>query len=167
MRRPLPSPLPQDTEFPGVVARPVGSFASHTDFHYQTLRCNVDLLKIIQLGLTFSDAAGNLPDGCPSWQFNFKFNLSEDMYAQDSIDLLTRSGISFKDHEERGIDVLLFGELLTSSGVCVCAPLSCLFFGHARERLRCDMCVLMCLYAFSDVVFLPRLAVQVWCSPSQ
>lgn len=50
-----PSRFPQDTEFPGVVARPVGSFASHTDFQYQTLRCNVDLLKIIQLGLTFSD----------------------------------------------------------------------------------------------------------------
>ena len=27
------------------------------------------------------------------------------MYAQDSIDLLTRSGIEFKQHEERGIDV--------------------------------------------------------------
>ncbi len=113
------APRFQDTEFPGVVARPVGSFASHTDFQYQTLRCNVDLLKIIQLGLTFSDKDGNLPDGCPTWQFNFKFNLSEDMYAQDSIDLLTRSGIAFKEHEERGIDVNLFGELLTSSGAHV------------------------------------------------
>jgi CCR4-NOT transcription complex subunit 7/8 len=64
-----------DTEFPGVVARPIGSFASHTDYHYQTLRCNVDLLKIIQLGITFSDEKGELADNCPTWQFNFKFNL--------------------------------------------------------------------------------------------
>lgn len=106
-----------DTEFPGVVARPVGSFASHTDYHYQTLRCNVDLLKIIQLGITFADERGELADDCPTWQFNFKFNLQEDMYAQDSIDLLTRSGIDFRHHEEHGIEVDAFGELLTSSGL--------------------------------------------------
>lgn len=73
-----PSPSPpwlQDTEFPGVVARPIGSFSSHTDYHYQTLRCNVDLLKIIQLGITFANDRGELADDCPTWQFNFKFNL--------------------------------------------------------------------------------------------
>jgi hypothetical protein len=44
--------------------------------HYQTLRCNVDLLKIIQLGLTFADRDGTFPATC-TWQFNFTFNLSE------------------------------------------------------------------------------------------
>jgi CCR4-NOT transcription complex subunit 7/8 len=39
------------------------------------------------------------------------------MYAQDSIDLLTRSGIEFQKNEELGIDVNDFGELLMSSGV--------------------------------------------------
>ena len=38
-----------DTEFPGVVARPIGQFTGNADYHYQTLRCNCDLLKIIQL----------------------------------------------------------------------------------------------------------------------
>lgn len=105
-----------DTEFPGVVARPMGSFtASSTDYHYQTLRCNCDLLKIIQLGLSFNDENG-IPEGTV-WQFNFEFNLTTDMYAQDSIDLLQRSGIDFKDHEERGIDVAVFGELLMTSGI--------------------------------------------------
>ena len=102
------------------------------------MRCNVDLLKIIQLGISFFDANGNFAEGCPTWQFNFKFNLkcvscppasasstklillflccSEDMYAQDSIDMLVRSGIDFANHEEHGIDVTHFGELLTSSG---------------------------------------------------
>lgn len=51
----------QDTEFPGVVARPIGSFKVPADYHYQTMRCNVDLLKIIQLGLALSAEDGTLP----------------------------------------------------------------------------------------------------------
>jgi CCR4-NOT transcription complex subunit 7/8 len=108
--------LSMDTEFPGVVARPIGHFRGASDYHYQTLRCNVDLLKIIQLGLTFSDENGRLPPGVSTWQFHFKFSLSQDMYAQDSIDLLAKSGVDFKKHEERGIDIHYFGELLISSG---------------------------------------------------
>nr|XP_019538875.2 CCR4-NOT transcription complex subunit 7 isoform X1 [Aedes albopictus] len=106
-----------DTEFPGVVARPVGEFRSSADYQYQFLRCNVDLLRIIQLGLTFMDEEGHTPPGFSTWQFNFKFNLNEDMYAQDSIDLLQNSGIQFKKHEEDGIDPLDFAELLMTSGI--------------------------------------------------
>lgn len=65
-----------DTEFPGVVARPIGEFRSAGDYQYQLLRCNVDLLRIIQLGLTFMDDEGKTPNGFSTWQFNFKFNLS-------------------------------------------------------------------------------------------
>jgi len=65
-----------DTEFPGVVARPVGTFRNVTDYNYQTMRCNVDLLKMIQLGLTFSDNNGNSPPECSTWQFNFKMSLT-------------------------------------------------------------------------------------------
>lgn len=107
-----------DTEFPGVVARPIGEFRSSADYQYQMLRCNVDLLRIIQLGLTFLDDNGKTPGGSyTTWQFNFKFNLQEDMYAQDSIDLLTNSGIQFKKHEDEGIEPLEFAELLMTSGV--------------------------------------------------
>lgn len=69
-------PLSQDTEFPGVVARPIGQFDGNADYHYQTLRCNCDLLKIIQLGLSFTDAEGKPCPECCTWQFNFKFSLS-------------------------------------------------------------------------------------------
>ncbi|XP_006753845.1 PREDICTED: CCR4-NOT transcription complex subunit 7 isoform X2 [Myotis davidii] len=65
-----------DTEFPGVVARPIGEFRSNADYQYQLLRCNVDLLKIIQLGLTFMNEQGDYPPGTSTWQFNFKFNLT-------------------------------------------------------------------------------------------
>eukprot|EP00243_Klebsormidium_subtile_P005841 TRINITY_DN239_c0_g1_i1.p1 TRINITY_DN239_c0_g1~~TRINITY_DN239_c0_g1_i1.p1 ORF type:complete len:280 (+),score=56.07 TRINITY_DN239_c0_g1_i1:259-1098(+) len=114
--------LAMDTEFPGIVVRPVGTFKSAAEYHYQTLRCNVDMLKLIQLGLTFSDENGNLPQCGPNeycvWQFNFReFNIREDMYAQDSIDLLRTSGIDFQRNEKSGIDIQRFGELLMSSGV--------------------------------------------------
>jgi len=105
-----------DTEFPGVVARPVSETYS-PDFHYKSLKVNVDLLKIIQLGLSFADEEGNFAKGCPCWQFNFKFSLNDDMFAQDSIDLLVTSGISFDDHATRGIDPQHFGELLMVSGL--------------------------------------------------
>ena len=114
--------LAMDTEFPGVIVRPVGTFKSSADYHYQTLRANVNMLKIIQLGLTFSDESGSLPtcgtDQYCVWQFNFReFNLREDVYAQDSIELLRQSGIDFRKNEERGIDSYRFGELLMSSGI--------------------------------------------------
>lgn len=39
------------------------------------------------------------------------------MYAQDSIDLLSNSGINFEVLEKDGIDVEEFGEILTCSGI--------------------------------------------------
>eukprot|EP01062_Namystynia_karyoxenos_P042462 TRINITY_DN31040_c0_g1_i1.p1 TRINITY_DN31040_c0_g1~~TRINITY_DN31040_c0_g1_i1.p1 ORF type:complete len:494 (+),score=141.48 TRINITY_DN31040_c0_g1_i1:101-1483(+) len=110
-----------DTEFPGVVARPVGNFRNNAEFYYQTLRCNVNLLKIIQLGITFCNAEGVHPPGPCTWQFNFRFNLIDDIYAQDSIDLLRDSGIEFERFATQGVDVQHFAELLISSGL-VLAP---------------------------------------------
>ncbi len=46
-----------------------------------------------------------------------EFRLADDMYAQDSIELLKLSGINFAETEARGIDVHAFGELLMSSGI--------------------------------------------------
>lgn len=45
------------------------------------------------------------------------FLCSEDMYAKDSIELLSGSGIQFKKHEDEGIEVDHFAELLMTSGV--------------------------------------------------
>merc|ERR1712226_844407 len=118
-----------DTEFPGVVARPIGEFKSTADYQYQLLRCNVDLLKIIQLGLTFLDEKGDIPETGPStWQFNFKFNLTEDMYAEDSVDLLQNSGIQFEKHEQEGIDPIHFAEIMLVSGLVLREPVKWLSF---------------------------------------
>ena len=46
-----------------------------------------------------------------------EFRLADDMYAQDSIELLKQSGINFAQNEARGIEVQRFGEVLMSSGI--------------------------------------------------
>ncbi|KAI0693452.1 CAF1-domain-containing protein [Cerioporus squamosus] len=109
--------IAMDTEFPGVVARPIGAFKTSSDYHYQTMRCNVDLLKIIQVGLTLADEEGNFPQEVSTWQFNFKFSQTEDMYAPESVDLLAKSGIDLSRHEEMGIEPNDFAELMITSGL--------------------------------------------------
>jgi CCR4-NOT transcription complex subunit 7/8 len=106
-----------DTEFPGVVAKPVGTFRTTHEFYYQTLRCNVNLLKLIQLGLSLLNEKGEAPAQYCTWQFNFRFSITEDIYAQDSIELLKNGGINFDYFARYGIEVSRFAELFISSGL--------------------------------------------------
>lgn len=50
-----------DTEFPGVIVRPAAdSFRlRNPSAHYSILKANVDLLNLIQIGLTLSDSQGS------------------------------------------------------------------------------------------------------------
>ena len=95
-------------------------------------------------GLTFTDAEGKPCPECCTFQFNFKFSLHADMYAQDSIDLLQRSGIDFEQFEARGIDPHLFGELLMTSGLVLNDNVKWLSFhsgydfGYMLRLLRCE-----------------------------
>lgn len=93
------------------------------------------MLKVIQLGITLWTADGELPP--PSlelplgrtnnfnsllptpctWQFNFKFSLEDDMYAEDAVALLKKSGVDFEKAAELGIDPTIFGSLLITSGL--------------------------------------------------
>jgi CCR4-NOT transcription complex subunit 7/8 len=50
------------------------------------------------------------------------------MYAQDSIDLLAKAGLDFQKHEERGIEVDHFGELLISSGLVLMSDVKWISF---------------------------------------
>lgn len=106
-----------DTEFPGVIAKPVGSFKSTQELEYQAMRCNVDLLKIIQIGITLGDKNGECPKPCCTWQFNFKFDEKRDPHYHRAIILLQQSGIDFKKFNEDGIDVYDFARLLIPSGL--------------------------------------------------
>jgi CCR4-NOT transcription complex subunit 7/8 len=116
----------------------MGAFNGKSDYHYQCLRCNVDLLKIIQIGITLfaedgellpqtmQEAGVDMPRGrnggglvqLPyTWQFNFKFSLKEDMYSEVSIEALRQAGVDFQSLDRDGIDPFDFGALLISSGL--------------------------------------------------
>lgn len=163
----------QDTEFPGIVARPMGAFTSKADYHYQTLRCNVDLLKIIQLGITLSAEDGSLPpthptdenghpiatNGLPvpcTWQFNFRFSLENDMYSSDSTSMLAKAGIDFAMHDKNGIDPHEFASLLMTSGLVLSDDVHWISF-HSGYDFGYMMKILMCQPLPDDEVAFHKL----------
>ena len=66
------------------------------------------------------------------------------MYAQDSIDLLTNSGIDFKRHQMAGIDPLVFGDLFITSGMVLMDNIHWISFhsgydfGYLLKVLTCN-----------------------------
>ncbi|CCK69768.1 CCR4-NOT core DEDD family RNase subunit POP2 KNAG_0D00160 [Huiozyma naganishii CBS 8797] len=106
------------SEFVGTLARPIGTFRSKEDYHYQTMRSNVDFLNPIQLGISLSDGNGNKPENGPStWQFNFNFDIDKEMVSVESLELLTKSGINFEDHHQNGVSTYEFAQLMMDSGL--------------------------------------------------
>ncbi|MBA0697181.1 hypothetical protein Goari_003674 [Gossypium aridum] len=99
-----------DIEFPGKIFKSSKQVIREGNpvINYHYMKSNVDALQIIQLGLSLSDAQGNLPDfDTPFsyiWEFNFRDFVNRDHYASDSIKLLKRKGIDFEKNREKGID---------------------------------------------------------------
>ncbi|KAG6486816.1 hypothetical protein ZIOFF_055396 [Zingiber officinale] len=116
-----------DTEYPGVVVASKNPYCTlPLPQRYELIRAKVEALRIVQVGLTLSDAAGNLPcaiytDGtCVRyvWEFNFRdFDISRDRYAPSSIELLKANGIDFQKNQVWGIDSCRFAQHLATSGL--------------------------------------------------
>ena len=105
-----------DTEFPGTVYS-VNNMTK--DFYFRTLKMNVDLLKLIQLGITLTNEKGEYPKNYPyhTWQFNFEFDIKTDKIVQASLNLLEQSGIDFNKLKRKGIKHKLFAEYFMVSGL--------------------------------------------------
>ncbi|KAK6929684.1 hypothetical protein RJ641_003778 [Dillenia turbinata] len=110
-----------DTEFPGhIFPMEYHRLCQLSPWNrYEHLKRNVDESKLIQVGFTFSDIYGNLPDlGTPFsyiWQFNFSdFDPDSDPHSPDSIALLKAQGIDFAKNKEKGINSCRFAALLAS-----------------------------------------------------
>ena len=106
-----------DTEFPGTVFSPKAY--SKKNFYYETLRLNINSLKLIQLGITLRNKKGEYPTKYPyyTWQFNFKFDIQKDNFSSKSIKLLKNAGINFEKLSKNGIDYKVFASYLMTSGL--------------------------------------------------
>ncbi|KAL1544047.1 putative CCR4-associated factor 1 11 [Salvia divinorum] len=122
--------ISMDTEFPGVIFKADRRLPAD---HYDILKANVDALNLIQLGLTLTDPAGNLP--APGiWQFNFSdFDAHIHPHAPESIELLRSHGIDFDANRSRGIDSTRFAELMMGSGVVCNDDVSWVTFHSAYD----------------------------------
>lgn len=143
----------------------MGNFHGKTDYHYQTVRCNVDLLQLIQLGISLFTPEGktvpdrpnstdsaidvNMPNALArknapcTWQFNFKFSLKEDMYAQAAVDSKVAAGVDFAMLEKDGVDPHEFASLLISSCL-VCDEEVRWISNHAGYDFGCLLKLLIC-----------------------
>eukprot|EP01066_Platyproteum_vivax_P009028 Platyproteum_vivax@DN3932_c0_g1_i1.p1 len=130
-----------DTEFPGIVVRPE---STHKEYSYQTVKMNVDLLKVIQIGITFADEFGHLPPGVSTWQFNFQFDLDSDLHAEDSIRFLQDCGVDFEQQQRKGIKLEVFGEQIMNSGLVMREEVKWISFhgtydfGYLLKLLTCQ-----------------------------
>eukprot|EP01065_Artemidia_motanka_P037130 TRINITY_DN4538_c1_g4_i2.p1 TRINITY_DN4538_c1_g4~~TRINITY_DN4538_c1_g4_i2.p1 ORF type:complete len:414 (+),score=73.48 TRINITY_DN4538_c1_g4_i2:79-1242(+) len=97
-----------DTEFPGEIqASSAGPLCD-----WETVKQNVNQLKLIQLGLTFCDANGRV---ARTFQVNFNFSRDRDPYNDDAIQLLSKAGIDFAQLAAHGVDPARFGQVLRQS----------------------------------------------------
>lgn len=135
----------------------MGKFTNRADYHYQTMRANIDLLSVIQVGITLFNDDGEPPPAhaengpyqnsstpCPhTWQFNFKFDPENDMFNQESIDYLASVGVDLQMHAEQGIDASQFASALITSGLVISEDIRWISFhsgydfGYLVKQMHC------------------------------
>ncbi|EGD82093.1 hypothetical protein PTSG_02773 [Salpingoeca rosetta] len=118
-----------NTVFPGVVGKVLGDFDSGSELVLQEIIANVNLMNMLQLGITLLDEQGNLPPKCCSWQINFRIDLAADTYSQSSLDLLRSTGFDPLRNERDGVSHEQFASLLTCSNLVLSDDVTWITFG--------------------------------------
>eukprot|EP00929_Paragymnodinium_shiwhaense_P014503 TRINITY_DN122415_c0_g1_i1.p1 TRINITY_DN122415_c0_g1~~TRINITY_DN122415_c0_g1_i1.p1 ORF type:complete len:326 (-),score=65.54 TRINITY_DN122415_c0_g1_i1:157-1134(-) len=129
-----------DAVSPGGVAQPLGLFDKSLDYHYQEIKLNVDLTRLVQLSFTLCDENGNHPMGTSTWRFNFKFDADTDLVGQQALSGMRQSGargvnfhLNLELHREHGIEQKAFAELLHTSGFVCLEDVRWVTFCGAKE----------------------------------
>ncbi|CAK9067360.1 unnamed protein product [Durusdinium trenchii] len=101
-----------DMEFPGFLRQEPRICARAA--RYQTVRENVDRLRLIQLGAAVADADGTVRG---AWSFNLKFDIEVDLHTEKSMQFLRAAGLDFPRHKKEGIDPVVLGRKLANSSL--------------------------------------------------
>ncbi|PUZ60566.1 hypothetical protein GQ55_4G143400 [Panicum hallii var. hallii] len=81
---------------------------------YAAMKANADALKPIQLGLAVYNDFGHVA----AWEFNLRgFHPAADPHAANSVEYLERRGLSFRDHQARGVAVARLAAGLNGCGL--------------------------------------------------
>ncbi|KAF5404562.1 CCR4-NOT transcription complex subunit 7 [Paragonimus heterotremus] len=122
-----------DTEFPGVVAKVFGEYANSFEQAYHNIKVNIDMMKPIQIGFSFFNERGLTVGPVSTVQFNIKWNVDNDTYADDSIKLLAFSGIDFEKLKRTGIELNDFAEAFIASGLALNESITWIGFHSAYD----------------------------------
>lgn len=101
-----------DMEFPGFPCN--DPQFSPPAVHHQALRCNVDQLWPIQVGVAVMGADG-MQHGV--WTFNLRFDPAVDTHTEESLTFLCRAGLDIPRHRTEGISALELGCKLAHSSL--------------------------------------------------
>lgn len=114
-----------DTEFPGTIYTKY----THPDLgQFELLKKNIDDTNPIQIGITLSSGLGGSDFTSKAWQFNLKYDLSNETYSKDSISMLQNCGLDFEKIRKHGIDPIMFGEYFLASGAILNPEISWITF---------------------------------------
>jgi len=101
-----------DMEFPGFPCN--DPQFSPPAVHHQALRCNVDQLWPVQLGVAIMSTTGQQYG---VWTFNLRFDPDVDAHTDESLTFLRNAGLDLPRHRREGIAALTLGCKLAHSNL--------------------------------------------------
>uniref|UniRef100_A0ABD2WRZ1 poly(A)-specific ribonuclease n=1 Tax=Trichogramma kaykai TaxID=54128 RepID=A0ABD2WRZ1_9HYME len=129
-----------DTEFPGALEKKPFWHGNAPEAEWSYVNNTVPRTKCIQLAFSFFREDGSRPVGVNTWQFNFLFDPSKDLNDSNSIKFLVEHGLDIKQLAHKGIEHMIFAQLLARSGLLLAQDITwVLFYGNF------DLAYILCM----------------------